>query len=93
MTDQELLIECKKNLGIPADAEETAFDPVLLQKILIVKSYMKGAGVSETMLEDALSVGVIVLGVTDLWNIVGGETKFSPAFGMLLEQLVVRSLP
>jgi hypothetical protein len=91
MTNIELLIECKKGLNIPTAA--TNFDGTLTQKILAVKSYMQGAGVSNVMLEDDLAVGVIVMGVTDLWNLEGGEIKFSPVFNTLLTQLAVRSLP
>lgn len=89
MTDAELLIECKKGLNIPVTS--TAFDGVLTQKLLAVKSFMKGAGVSDTMLADNLSVGAIVMGVTDFWNIEGGEIKFSPVFYTLLSQLVIES--
>ena len=86
----DFLAECKKGLNIPVTT--TDFDGTLNQKLLAVKSYMSGAGVSDTMMEDALAVAVVVLGVTDLWNIKSGEVEFSPAFGMLVEQLAVRSL-
>ena len=89
MTDNELLIECKKGLNIPVNS--TNFDGALTQKILAIKSYMKGAGVSDLMLSDDLAVGIIVLGVTDLWNIQGGDVKFSPVFHTLLAQLAIRS--
>ena len=45
---------------------------------------MARAGVSEEIMEDDLAIGVIVMGVADLWNIEGGEIKFSPAFNTLL---------
>lgn len=89
MTDAELLIECKKGLNIPA--LNTAFDGVLTQKLLAVKSFMKHAGVTESMLLDDLAVSAIVLGVTDIWNLEGGEIKFSPVFYTLLSQLVIGS--
>lgn len=89
MTNDELLIECKKGLNIPLDS--TNFDGTLNQKILIVKSYLLGAGVSEIMLVDDLSMGTIVMGVTDLWNISGGTIKFSPLFYDFATQLVIRS--
>jgi hypothetical protein len=85
VTDAELLIECKKGLDIQVDS--TDFDGVLNQKLLAVKSYMKRAGVSDETMADDLAVGVIVMGVADLWNSVGGEIKFSPAFNTLLTQL------
>lgn len=89
MTNDDLLIECKKGLSLPNDS--TDFDGVILQKIMAVKSFMTGAGVSSVVMNDDLSVGVIVLGVTDLWNLTGGETKFSPVFFVLLNQLSSRS--
>ncbi|MBC2722028.1 phage gp6-like head-tail connector protein [Desulfosporosinus sp.] len=87
MTDAELLIECKIGLNIQPDS--TAFDGVLTQKLLAVKSFMKRAGVVDEMLIDDLAVGVMVMGVTDLWNSEGGGIKFSPAFHMLLSQLAM----
>jgi len=89
MTDAELLAECKKGLNI--QVESLAFDGVLSQKLLAVKSYMKRAGVSDEMMVDDLAVGVIVMGVADLWNVGGGEIKFSSAFNTLLSQLAIGS--
>lgn len=91
MIDAVLLQSCKQGMNIPEG--NTHFDGVLTQKILAVKSFMLGAGVSETMLGDDLSVSVIVLGVTDLWNLSSGEIKFSPVFYLLVNQLSSRSLP
>lgn len=87
MTDAELLIECKKGLNIQEDS--TAFDGVLTQKLLAVKSFMKRGGVLEATMEDDLAIGIIVMGVADLWNLKGGEIKFSPAFYSLLTQLAM----
>lgn len=87
MTDSELLNECKKGLNIQEDS--TAFDGVLTQKLLAVKSYMQRAGVSDEMMANDLAVGVVVMGVGDLWNTGGGEIKFSPAFNTLLTQLAL----
>jgi hypothetical protein len=87
VTDAELLLECKKSLNI--QPETSHFDGVLNQKILVVKSYMTRAGVSAAAMEDDMAVGIIVMGVADLWNIGGGEIKFSPAFNTLLSQLAL----
>ena len=89
MTDEQLLIECKAGLGIQADS--TDFDDVLNQKLLAVKAYMTGAGVSADTMASDLAVGVIVMGVGDLWNDGGGGIKFSPAFHTLLIQLTGQS--
>lgn len=83
--DGELLVECKNGLGM--QDEETAFNRVLIQKIVAVKSFMRRAGVSELTLTSEDAVGVIVLGVTDLWHVNSGEVKFSPVFYTLVNQL------
>jgi hypothetical protein len=89
MTDAELLIECKKGLDIPVTS--TAFDGNLSTKLLAVKGYMQGAGVSDTLLGSDLAVSVIIVGVGDLWNFGSGEVKFSPIFHTLLTQLAISS--
>jgi len=88
MTDAELLIECKEGLNI--QVASTAFDPVLTQKLLAVKSFLRNAGLTDETMADDLAVGVIVMGVTDLWSLQGGEVKFSPAFYTLVSQLAMR---
>lgn len=85
MTNEELLLECKKGLDIPVAS--TDFDGPLLQKIAAVKGFMVGAGVSEEGMGSALATGTIVLGVSDLWNSKSGEINFSPVFCTLLVQL------
>lgn len=91
MDDTQLLLACKQGLNIPAGS--TVFDSALTQKLQAVKSFMTGAGVSETLLNDPLAVGAIVVGVTDLWNLTGGDIKFSQVFYTLVNQLAIRSLP
>ncbi|MFB9326993.1 hypothetical protein ACFFSY_13780 [Paenibacillus aurantiacus] len=88
MSNSTLLESCKIGLNIPVNS--TAFDGVLTQKMLTVKGYLKGAGVADAELESDLGVGVIVMGVNDLWNVEGGEVKFSPLFHVLLTQLAVK---
>lgn len=84
-----ILDEVKKGLQISSD--NTELDGVISQKILAVQSYMLGAGVSEVMIADDLAVGVIVMGVGDMWNLKEGAVKFSELFNTLLSQLVYRS--
>lgn len=91
MNDAELLAACKTGLNIPVAS--TVFDSVLTQKLLAVKSFMQGAGVSSALLDDPAAVGAIVIGVTDIYNLSGGEIKFSPLFFTLVTQLACRSLP
>lgn len=90
MTEAELLTECKKGLNIPV--ESTHFDGVLTQKILAVQGYAMNAGALASRLESGLGVGLIVMGVADLWNLQGGEIKFSPAFHTILTQIACASL-
>ncbi|KON86606.1 hypothetical protein AF332_07095 [Sporosarcina globispora] len=87
MTNQEILIECKKGLNIPV--ESTSFDLLLNQKLLAVKMFMTNAGVSEEGISTELAVGVIVMGVSDLWELKSGEVKFSPAFFTLVNQIAL----
>ncbi|GAB6170934.1 hypothetical protein JCM15765_04120 [Paradesulfitobacterium aromaticivorans] len=89
MTDADLLVECKKGLNIPLAS--TGLDGVLTQKLLAVKSFMSSSGVSSEAMANDLAVGAIVMGVTDLWNLEGGEIKFSPVFYTLLSQLAIGS--
>lgn len=89
MTNYELLAECKKGLGIPVASAN--FDGLLTQKIVAVKGYMVGSGVSETMLNSDLAVGTIVMGVTDIWNIQGGNIRFSSLFYDFLTHLAMKS--
>jgi hypothetical protein len=87
MTNDELLIECKKGLNISLDS--TAFDGILTQKLAAVKAFVTNAGVSAVKMDTnpELTIGVIVMGVADLWELQGGAIKFSPAFNTLLSQL------
>lgn len=87
MTDQELLVECKKGLNIPVDS--TAFDQTLTQKLLAVKLFMLNAGVPVEVINNDLGVGVIVMGVSDLWELKSGEVKFSPVFFTLITQMAM----
>lgn len=88
MTTEQLLTAVKAGLSING----TYNDIVLTQKLLAVTNYMTNAGVDSTNLYSDLGIACICVGVTDLWNLTGGEIKFSPAFGMLVEQLAVISL-
>lgn len=90
MPDEDLLAACKVGLDIPLAS--TAFNGGLSQRISTVKGYMKGAGVSQTMLNSDLAVGTIVMGVSDLWQLKSGEIRFSPLFHTFVNQLSINSL-
>ncbi|WP_067725363.1 hypothetical protein [Oceanobacillus damuensis] len=85
MTTDELVVECKKGLNIAVD--NTELDGILKQKIIAVKSFLKNGGVSEEVMATDDAIGVIVVGVTDLWELKAGEVKFSPVFFTLATQL------
>lgn len=70
----ELLSKVKNALGITS----TAQDDTLQVYIDGMKDYMKSAGVPSEVVEDKMSYGAIVAGVTDTWNYGGGEIKLSP---------------
>lgn len=86
MNEFELLEACKLGLSISGDD----FNQLLLQKILAVKAFMTNAGISSENLDNDLTVGVIVMGVSDLWELKSGEVKFSPVFFTLVTQLASR---
>lgn len=87
MTDEELLAACKIGLGFEVEDED--FDKRVKQKMLQVKMFMQRAGVSDENLTNELGIGVVVLGISDLWDIKAGEIKFSPAFLTLTTQLAM----
>jgi len=91
MNDDALLNACKAGLNIPLAS--TVFDATITQKLQTVKSFIKGAGVSDEMLNDPAAVGAIVVGVTDIWSLTGGSIEFSRVFYTLVTQLACRSLP
>ena len=70
----ELLSKVKNALGITS----TAQDDTLRVYIDGMRDYMKSAGVPSEVVEDKMSYGAIVAGVTDIWNYGGGEIKLSP---------------
>lgn len=76
MTDEELLNAVKSGLGITG----TYQDETLLLYIDEVKNYLDDAGVSSEIISSSASVGVIIRGVSDLWNYGMGTAKFSEYF-------------
>lgn len=84
-TTPELIVKCK--IGLQLDTISTDLDGLLEQKVLAVKGFMSNAGVSDAQMEADLGTGAIVLGVSDIWNIQGGNADFSGMFHMLVSQL------
>lgn len=83
MTEAELLIEVKKGLGITGSYQ----DNTILRHMKDVKSFCEQSGVRLDLLESDASVGLLIRGVADLWNLASGEIKFSPYFMQRLIQL------
>lgn len=83
MADAELLKKIKNGLGIYTNFQ----DETLKEYISEVQEYMRGAGVSEEVLNSSASVGAIRQGVNDLWNYTAGGVKFSPYFHQRVLQL------
>ena len=69
MTEAELLEKVKTGLGITG----TYQDETLKLYILEVKEYLLNAGVNSKILESPAAVGVIIRGVSDLWNYGSGN--------------------
>lgn len=64
MSDIELLNKVKEGLNIYGNT----LDSTLTIYIDEIKSYMKEAGVPEIFISSATSVGIITIGVSDLYN-------------------------
>lgn len=76
------------SIDFPSDAQKSD----IRLKMKAVQNYMSNAGISDANLKSELGRVCVVIGVTDIWNLNAGEIKFSPAFGLILEQLKVKSI-
>ena len=76
MTDTELLSKVKIGLGITGAYQ----DDTLMTYIHEVKNFLIDAGVSIDVLNSSVSVGVIIRGVSDLWNYGMGTAELSTYF-------------
>lgn len=86
MTDDELLAKVKVGLGITG----TYQDETLKVYIADVKSFLIDAGVSKEIVNSSESVGVIMRGVSDLWNYGSGNASFSQYFLQRATQLAYK---
>lgn len=85
MTDAEILTVVKQML-FGSDAGQFR-DDLLTGYINEVKSFMRSAGVKESVIISRDAVGVIALGVSDLWNYQSGGVKLSEYFKQRVIQL------
>lgn len=86
MTDDELLAKVKIGLGITG----TYQDETLKVYIADVKSFLIDAGVSKEIVDSSESVGVIMRGVSDLWNYGSSNASFSQYFLQRATQLAYK---
>lgn len=81
--NDELLMKVKKGLGITGNYQ----DDTLIIYIDEVKDFMHRAGISDAIINSNSSVGVIIRGVSDLWDYGSGSTSLSPYFKERVVQL------
>lgn len=82
----DVLKGVKNALGITG----TYQDETLKIYIGEVKDYMLNAGVAESVVTAASSIGVIARGVSDLWNYGAGDAKLSDYFIQRVTQLTYK---
>lgn len=85
MTDAQILTTVKQMLF--GTANGTFRDELLTPYIKEVKDFMKQAGVDESVIMSDSAVGIIAIGVSDLWNYQAGGVKWSPYFTQRVIQL------
>lgn len=86
MTDEELLSKVKTGLNITG----TYQDETLKTYIADVKNFLVDAGVPDEMINSSDSVGVIIRGVSDLWNYGMGTAELSQYFIQRTVQLIYK---
>ena len=85
MTDAQILTTVKQML-FGTDAG-TFRDDLLTAYINEVKDFMRNAGVKESVISSDSAVGIIAIGVSDLWNYQAGGVKLSEYFTQRVIQL------
>ena len=84
MTDAQILTTVKQMLGFNGG---TFRDDLLTAYINEVKDFMRNAGVDESVISSDSAVGIIAIGVSDLWNYQAGGVKLSEYFTQRVIQL------
>lgn len=85
MTDAELLTKIKHGLGVTG----SYMDDTLQVYVDEAKALMLSAGVPQTTIDSATSVGCILRIVADLWNYGSGDTKLSEYTKQRIVQLAL----
>ena len=83
ITDNELLELIKSDNNLFGNQQDAS----LLIKIATIKGYLRGGGVSNAVINSTLAIGCISRGVMDIWNYGNGDTKLSPFYYELADQL------
>lgn len=83
MDEQALLTSIKTALGITGEYQDSALKIYMYE----VLGYLAGAGVSAETLMTPSIIGVVVRGVSDLWNFGSGNGKLSEYFMQRAVQL------
>ena len=83
ITDKDLLEQIKSDNQLFGSQHDTT----LTIKIATIKGYLRSAGVSNAVIGSTLAVGCISRGVMDIWNYGNGDTKLSPFYYELADQL------
>lgn len=86
MEENQTLDKIKKAIGITGNFQ----DETLLFYIGEVKHFMKSAGVQESVIDSDASLGIIAVGVLDLWNYGSGSIKLSSYFVQRVIQLAAQ---
>lgn len=87
MTDADILAKVK--LMLFGTTTGTFRDDLLTAYINEVKDFMLNAGVPADVISAAASVGVIAIGVNDLWNYSAGGVRLSEYFKQRVTQLSI----
>lgn len=88
MDNAELLKAFKADQGIGG----TYHDEKIQLYIDEVKEYLLDAGVNSTVMESECAKGVILRGMSDLWNSGVGDVKFSTYFMQRATQLTYKTV-
>lgn len=82
-----MLDAVKTNLGITGNFQ----DKTIQGHIDEVEQFLLDAGVSKQIVDSETSIGVITIGVADLWNYGSGGTQLSPYFYQRAIQLAAKT--
>lgn len=88
LTEDQILTEVKNALGIKTNYQDDTIKPFLTD----VMFYLSNAGVPAKTIYSTASVGVIIRGVSDLWNYGSGGTSLSPYFKERVIQLAISNI-